>query len=245
MFGGAKGFKTPQKSEQLDELGIAFQFKTFLASSDGGKIVKPLYTPNGLKNNSHLFPVYLYVYVNRFVFNKENDTMRGKSDLEQWLYMFKYGKVESFFPESLKIAANQLDYLMMSSEERAEYNEYMIKRGKDEEDFRREQEIAEQEKERAEQAEKKVEQVKERAEQAEKKVEQVKERAEQAEKKVEQVKREAEAKIMQEREEAEAKIMQEREEAEAKIMQEREEAEAKVVHRTIIALHSAGMLLMK
>ena len=97
VFGEAKGCKPPQKSKGLDELGVVFQFKTALTSGKGGKIVKPLYIPNVLKNTLHVLPVYFYVYVDRFVFNKENDTMKGKSVLEQWLYMFKYGEVKSFF----------------------------------------------------------------------------------------------------------------------------------------------------
>ena len=72
-----------------------------------------------IKHVSEIFPEYYILKVNGF-----ND--RAKDTLDEWIYFFKNSEIKSeFSAKGLQKAAEELDILKLSPEERAAYNSYI------------------------------------------------------------------------------------------------------------------------
>lgn len=192
MFGGSEiGYDSTAGSEQLEERGVISRFETVIFNKDEN-VVKPLGYLVAPDNYGELFPSYFCIDVNKFIFNKDVDTIRKLAKLEQWLYMLKYNSIKDYFSISLKEAREKWNILKMSDEERADYIHYMKVCGKMLLDVEMAEEERDQAKMEAEKVKREAEKVKREAEEVKRKAEEVERKAEEVERKAEKVKRKAE-----------------------------------------------------
>ena len=70
--------------------------------------------------SSNVFPECYMIYVEKF-----EDMIRG--DIDEWIYFFKYGKIqEDFKAPGILLAASKLSYLAMGDKDRRTYEDYMM-----------------------------------------------------------------------------------------------------------------------
>lgn len=76
--------------------------------------------------SKNVFPEYYMIYVEKF-----EDIIQ--EDIDEWVYFFKHGAIREDFksPGILLLVAKKLDYLMMSEEERREYDDYLAYLGQE------------------------------------------------------------------------------------------------------------------
>lgn len=75
--------------------------------------------------SKNIFPEYYMIYVEKF-----EDMIHD--DIDEWVYFFKHGKIrEDFKSPGILLAAEKLDYLMMSEEERRAYDDYLAYLGRE------------------------------------------------------------------------------------------------------------------
>ncbi len=78
-----------------------------------------------LAGSESVFPEYYLIYVEKF-----EDLI--SEELDEWIYFFKHGKIrEDFKSPGIMLAANKLDWLKMSEQQKKVYEEYLAYLGQE------------------------------------------------------------------------------------------------------------------
>ena len=125
LFSGIEEKCPPVEScEQLEDLGIISRCEYCFLDRDKRALEAGLHRiiPKNYKKQS---TTMFFIDVNKFVLNGDHDTTRRLDGIEQWLYMFNYGKTKDYFPNPLREAVGKWQMLAMTDREKQEYIRYV------------------------------------------------------------------------------------------------------------------------